>query len=209
MRVNDSPPETFTRTARKSQIVSCAIEVIAEVGFAQASIRKIADRVGIAMSAVLYHFGNKDNLVDAIVEHMYRTMLALLVPALDAETTAADKLNAYIRSTIEYFGTHRVALKALASLGTAYRPTDGRRFEELGLSPEIAEQLAVLDPTAILQTGQRDGEFGDFPVESMAMAIRGAVNSVVEKILREPDYDARGYGEDLVAIFGRAVGVTQ
>src|SRR5882757_138730 len=205
MGSKDERPESFTRTARKAQIVSCAIEVIAEVGFAQASIRKIADRVGIAMSAVLYHFGNKDNLVDAIVEEMYRSMIAVVVKALDAEATAGDRLNGYIRSTIEYFGTHRVALKALASLGTSYQPSDGRRFDELGLSPEIAEQLAVLDPTAILQAGQRDGEFGDFPVESMGIALRGAINAVVEKILREPDFDARGYGEDLVEIFGRAV----
>ena len=209
MRLKDSPPESFTRTARKAQIVGCAIEVIAEVGFAQASIRKIADRVGIAMSAVLYHFGNKDNLVDAIVEEMYRSMIAGVVLALDAEATAGDRLNGYIRSTIEYFGTHRVALKALASLGSSYQPSDGRRFDELGLSPEIAEQLAVLDPTAILQAGQRDGEFGDFPVESMGIALRGAINAVVEKVLREPDYDARGYGEDLVEIFGRAVRSTR
>jgi AcrR family transcriptional regulator len=209
MRSKEERPETFTRTARKAQIVACAIEVIAEVGFAQASIRKIADRVGIAMSAVLYHFGTKDKLVDAIIEEMYRSALAVVVPALDAETTATSKLNAYIRSSIRYFGTHRVALQALASLGTSYQPSDGRRFDELGLSPEIAEQLAVLDPTAILQAGQRDGEFGDFPVESMAIALRGAVNAVVEKILREPDYDARGYGEDLVQIFGRTVGNTR
>jgi AcrR family transcriptional regulator len=206
MPSRQNAPESFTRTARKAQIVNCAIDVIAEVGFAQASIRKIADRVGIAMSAVLYHFGSKDNLVEAIVEEMYRSTLAVVVPALDAETTAAGKLSAYIRSTIEYFGSHRVALKALASLGTSYQPGDGRRFDELGLSPAIAEQLAVLDPTAILQAGQHDGEFGDFPVESMATALRGAVTAVVDKILREPGYDARGYGEDLVAIFGRAVG---
>jgi AcrR family transcriptional regulator len=209
MRSKEERPESFTRTARKAQIVGCAIEVIAEVGFAQASIRKIADRVGIAMSAVLYHFGTKDNLVDAIIEEMYRAALAVVVPALDAETTATGKLDAYIRSSIKYFGTHRVALQALASLGTSYQPSDERRFDELGLSPEIAEQLAVLDPTAILQAGQRDGEFGDFPLESMAIALRGAVNAVVEKILREPDYDARGYGEDLVQIFGRAVGSTR
>jgi AcrR family transcriptional regulator len=209
MRLKDSPPETFTRTARKAQIVGCAIEVIAEVGFAQASIRKIADRVGIAMSAVLYHFGNKDNLVEAIIEEMYRSTLAVVAPALDAQPTASDKLNAYIRSTIEYFGTHRVALKALASIGTTYQPSDGRRFDELGLTPEIAEQLAVLDPTAILLAGQRDGEFGDFPIESTATALRGAVNAVVDKVLREPDYDARGYGEDLVAIFDRVVGGTR
>lgn len=206
MSPTQAPHESFTRSARKAQIVAVAIEVIAEVGFAQASIRKIADRVGIAMSAVLYHFGTKDNLVDAIVEHMYRTMLTQLAPAIDAEHTATGKLHAYIRSSIDYFGTHRVALKALASLGTTYVPSDGRRFEELGVSPDIAEQLAVLDPTPILAAGQRDDEFGDFPLQSTAIALRGAVNGVVEKVLREPGYHAGSYAEDLIEIFGRIVG---
>ncbi len=183
----------------------CAIEVIAEVGYAQASIRKIADRVGVAMSAVLYHFGNRDNLVDAIVEEMYRSALAVVAPAVEAERTATNKLNAYIRASIEYFDTHRVQLLALTSLGGNYRPSDGRRFDELGMSPEMAEQLAALDPAPILRTGQNDGEFADFPVDSMSIALRAAVNGVVEKILREPEFDARGYGEDLVKIFGRAV----
>ncbi|MDZ7886646.1 MAG: helix-turn-helix domain-containing protein [Mycobacterium sp.] len=206
MSLSPAPQESFTRSARKAQIVATAIDVIAEVGFAHASIRKIADRVGIAMSAVLYHFGTKDNLVDAIVEHMYRTMITQLAPAIHAEHTAAGKLHAYIRSSINYFGTHRVALKALASLGTTYVPSDGRRFEELGLHPDIAEQLAVLDPTPILAAGQRDGEFEDFPLLSTAIALRGAVNGVAEKVLREPGYDAGSYAEDLIEIFGRIVG---
>jgi hypothetical protein len=42
-------------------------------------------------------------------------------------------------------------------------------------------------------------------VESLAIALRGAVNAVVEKILREPEFDAWSYGEDLVRIFGDAV----
>ena len=63
----------------------------------------------------------------------------------------------------------------------------------------------MLDPKAILQAGQRNGEFGDFPLESTAVALGGAVNAVVDKILREPGYNARAYGEDLIEIFGRAV----
>lgn len=198
--------QSFIRSARRAQIVAAAIEVIAELGFPQASIRRIADRVGIAMSAVLYHFGTKDNLVEAIVEHMYRTMLDTVAPALDAETTASGKLDAYIRSSIDYFAHHRVALKALASLGATYVPADGRRFEELGLGPEIAEQLATLDPAAILVAGRRDGEFGDFPVTSTAIALRGAVNGVVEPVLRDPGFDAPRYAEDVIDIFGRIVG---
>jgi AcrR family transcriptional regulator len=204
-----SEPATFTQSARRSQIVACAIDVVAEFGWANTSIRKIADRVGIAMSAVLYHFGTKDNLVDAIVEEMYRTALSDIVPAVNAESTAAGKLTAYIRASVSYFDSHRSHLAATVALGTGYQASDGRRFDELGLSPELAEEVAALDPTVILTAGQQDRAFTDFPVDSMALALRGAVNAVVEKILRDPEFDARAYGEDLVAIFGRAVGMAR
>lgn len=205
MRSGNAKPPTFTQAARRSQIVECAIEVIAEVGWAQTSIRKIADRVGVAMSAVLYHFGTKDNLVQAIIEQMYRSALAVVVPAVQAESTATGKLNAYIRATVEYFDAHRVHLVALSQLASGYRPSDGRSFKELGLSTALAEELAALDATPILRAGQDSGEFGDFPVESVATALSGAGNAIVEKLMQEPNFDAHRYGEDLVEIFGRVV----
>jgi hypothetical protein len=107
---------------------------------------------------------------------------------------------------VAYFDTHRSHLAALTQLGSSYQPSDGRRFDELGLSPELRDELTALDPTAILIAGQKAREFGDFPIASMAIALRGAVNAVVEKILHDPNFDASAYGEDLVAIFGRAVG---
>jgi AcrR family transcriptional regulator len=198
-------PSTFTQSARRAQIVACAIEVIAEVGWAQTSIRKIADRVGVAMSAVLYHFGTKENLVDAIIEEMYRSALAVVITAVDAEVTATAKLNAYIRATVKYFDTHRVHLAALSQLASSYRPGDGRSFKELGLTSDLADELAALDATAILRAGQLDGEFGEFPVESVAIALSGAGHAVVTKLLEDPDFDAHRYGEDLVEIFGRIV----
>jgi hypothetical protein len=39
----------------------------------------------------------------------------------------------------------------------------------------------------------------------MAIALRGAVNGAVEKMLRDPEFDSRGYGNDLVEIFQRAL----
>ncbi|WP_193045366.1 TetR/AcrR family transcriptional regulator [Mycolicibacterium baixiangningiae] len=206
MRSAEQKPRTFTQSARRAQIIESAIDVIAEAGWAQTSIRKIADRVGVAMSAVLYHFGTKDNLVDAIIEHMYRSALAVVVPAVDAESTAAGKLTAYIRATIEYYDAHRVHLAALSQLASSYRPSDGRPFDELGVTPALAEDLTSLDAPAILRSGQLSGEFGDFPVESVAMAISGAGHALVYKFLREPDFDAHRYGEDLIEIFGRVVG---
>jgi AcrR family transcriptional regulator len=209
MRSDSPQSSTFIQSARRTQIVAAAIDVIADLGWAQASLRQIADRVGIAMSAVLYHFGSKDNLVEAIVEEMYRTALSVVVPAIEAESTAAGRLAAYIRSNMAYFATYPSHLAALAQLGTAYRPSDGRRLDELELAPELRRQLAALDPKTILTAGQQSHEFGDFPVQSMATALRGACNAVVEKVMADPAFDAHAYGEDVVAIFDRAVRVNR
>lgn len=205
MRSVDDRPATFTQAARRAQIVECAIEVIAEVGWSQTSIRRVAERVGVAMSAVLYHFGSKDNLVEAIIAEMYRMALAVVVPAVAAESRPTDKLNAYIRATVNYYDAHRVHLAALSQLASNYQPSDGRSLTELGQSSVPAEELAALDATPILRAGQVDGEFGVFSVDSVAMALSGACNALVLKLLQDPGFDARGYGEDLVDMFSRIV----
>lgn len=195
---------TFTETARRAQIVQSATEVIAELGYPQASIRKIAERVGVAMSVVLYHFKSKDELIEAVVEQMYRTAFLLVGSAVEAEPTAVGKLTAYIRASIEFFDTHRVQQIALAEIWSNYRSRSGRRLDELGLSPLIREQLASLDPESLLRAGQREGEFRDFPTAPTASALRSALNGVVAEVMRDPDFDVHGYGENLVELFGRA-----
>ena len=51
MRSKDGS-STFTETARRAQIVEYAIEAIAELGYHQASVRKIAERVGVSQMNV-------------------------------------------------------------------------------------------------------------------------------------------------------------
>lgn len=205
MRSKTGREPTFTEVARRDQIVACAIEVIAEVGYPQTSIRKIAERAGIAMSVVLYHFGSKDGLVEAVIASMYRSGLDTVVPEVDRARTQTDKLAAYIRSSISYFDSHRIQLAALTQLAAGYKPSGGRHLRDVGLTPELTAQLTQLDPSAILRAGQKSGEFSSFPVDSTAIALRGAVNVVVEKILQDPSFDTHGYTEDLVKMFRRVV----
>ncbi|MGV0806631.1 TetR/AcrR family transcriptional regulator [Mycolicibacterium setense] len=201
---DDSP--TFTRTARRRQIVNAAIDLIAEVGWAQTSIRKVADRVGIAMSAVQYHFGTRDGLVDAIVEHTIRAAIAAVGPAVSVEVTASDKLAAYIRASVSYYNEHRGLLAAVTYIENEYRPGGGAGADERRLDPALREEVKVLDPTGFLTDGRESGEFNDFPVATVAIALRAAIHAAVENILRDPHFDALSYGEDLTEIFGRAVG---
>ena len=84
-----------------------------------------------------------------------------------------------------------------------YRSRSGHRFNEMGLDEQIREQLATIDPAHFFRIGQRDGEFRDFDTEKMAIALRGAVNAAVAEVMGDPEFDVRGYGEELVEAFER------
>lgn len=200
-----SKDRTFADTARRTQITLAAIEVIAEIGFAKASIRKIADRVGVAMSVVLYHFANKDELVLQIVNHSFREAIDAIVPALETQTTAAGKLRAYIIANADFLQSQRKQFAAVMDIGLTYRTADGGRMDTMAIDPELMAGVARMDVGAILRQGQESGEFGAFDVERTAMAIRGAViNGPVLELLMNPDFDMDAYAEELVTLFDRA-----
>ena len=202
MRSND---RTFTDQARRTQITLCAIDVIAEIGYAQASIRKIAQRVGVAMSVVLYHFASKDELVLAIVNHAFREAIDMIVPRLERETTAAGKLRAYILANADFLDTHRNQFAAVMDIGLTYRTAEGGRMDTMKIDPELMAGVARMDVAAILRQGQESGEFAEFDVDRTAMAIRGAVlNAPVLEVFGNPEFDLHGYAEAMVALFDRA-----
>lgn len=53
---------------RREQIVQSASQVFAEFGYAGASIRSIAERVGVSPASLLQHFGSKEGLLTAVLE---------------------------------------------------------------------------------------------------------------------------------------------
>ncbi|MEP7024912.1 MAG: TetR family transcriptional regulator, partial [Actinomycetota bacterium] len=55
--ISDRAARSVTAMARRSQIVTATIDVIAEVGFGQASFARIAERAGLSSTRLIsYHF---------------------------------------------------------------------------------------------------------------------------------------------------------
>ncbi len=197
-------PATFTERARRAQIVESAIEVVAELGYAQTSIRRIAERVGVAMSVVLYHFANKDELVGAVVTRAYRSAVATVVPPVEAETTAAGRLRAFIRANAAFLAAHTTQYMALLDIGLNYRSADGGRLDQLEIDPALLADLAKLDLEAILRGGLDSGEFRSMNTRHVAVAVQGALNGAVLEVARDREFDVLGYAEELVTLFDTA-----
>lgn len=59
------------REGKRRELLRAGIATIAEVGYANASLRKVASRAGHSTGAVTYYFQNKEAMVAAILEHLF------------------------------------------------------------------------------------------------------------------------------------------
>lgn len=66
------------REAKRKQLLAAGISVIADLGYAGASLRKVAQRAGHTTGAVTYYFDNKEKMVAAIIEYMFDQFDTLL-----------------------------------------------------------------------------------------------------------------------------------
>ncbi|MCV7355905.1 TetR/AcrR family transcriptional regulator [Mycolicibacterium fluoranthenivorans] len=56
-------------------VINAAIECIREEGFAAASTRHIIERAGVSTGVVQYHFGDRDGLLTAVIDHAISTLV--------------------------------------------------------------------------------------------------------------------------------------
>jgi AcrR family transcriptional regulator len=59
------------REARRAELLKAAISVIAQEGYAGASLRKVAQRGGCTTGTVTYYFANKEEMLAAVVESLF------------------------------------------------------------------------------------------------------------------------------------------
>lgn len=200
-RTKSTPSEnrSFAGAARRAQIIDCAINTIAELGFANASVDQIAKRAGVSKGVITYHFPSKEEIVDAIVERVVAAGRAYMVPRIMAQTSAAGRLRAYIESHLEFIDANRKPLIALVEIAMNARRANG----SLVIGTEsLAQRAANLEE--LLRTGQRSGEFRRFNTRVMALTIIQAIDAVPPLLAREPELDAKLHAKELAIIFALA-----
>lgn len=82
----------MTEHESKVQILTAAMTVFAQKGFAKASMNDIVRASGLSKGGVYWHFKSKDALVTAIFDQFFEEQLALLEAVIVGEGTAVAKL---------------------------------------------------------------------------------------------------------------------
>jgi AcrR family transcriptional regulator len=190
---------SFIEKARRAQIVECTIETIAEVGYAQASLGKIAKRANISKGVISYHFANKEELMGQIAIEYYLAWQSYIAPRVEAQQSPKEMLRVYIESNLTFIYENRKHVFAVIETVSNKRTADGI----LQFAAEHDETI-LLPIESILSQGMQEGMFREFTgpaARVMALTIRNAIDGFTLELMRKPQLDVQEYTRELVTIF--------
>ena len=186
---------TFTERARRAQILRCAVEAIAELGYAQASLAEIARRAGVSKGVVSYYFAGKDDLLTQLVVDVYTRAGTAISARLEGVSSPAAAIGVYVEANLAFLAAHPADLQAVMEVASNLRdPDGGLRFRPRGDDP-VLEHLAGL-----LRAGQQAGELREFDPRTVALMVRAVIDAAAGRLLTDPGFDLEAYSREVVAL---------
>jgi AcrR family transcriptional regulator len=159
---------TFTESARRAQIVTAAIEVIADIGYAKASFSQIAKHAGLSSTGMIsYHFAGKDDLLTACVAEIEKVTDAFMQARIATADGHVAVLRAYVEGNLALVGEHPAAVRALIDIA---RNVPAHRAG-------VNQRLAVFEEH--FRSGQAAGAFRPFDPRTVTIALTSGLDAVV------------------------------
>jgi AcrR family transcriptional regulator len=177
---------TFTERARREQIVRAAVETLAELGYADTSLGKIAKTAGLSsVGMISYYFTGKAELMAEAVSTVLSTAEQLVAPRVAAAGSAVERFRAYVEGNLEWAATHRSDAVALVEIAMGARGTSAA----VDLEGEATDVVARLVEAAQAERAAAREAAGEPALEVIdpavvAGAVRGAINGAVGRSLR-------------------------
>lgn len=158
----------------RSQILAAASHLFYERGFAAASIREIAQAVGISSSTMYHHFPNKQAVLSAVVTNFMTDFNAATIPLLnDRSLDVVDRLCSVITIHIEMSDDRRPELLAGNPVRYALDPHQRKRV----LEQEAEYNTAIRE---LIKEGQDQGTFTVPDAGLATMALLDSLNGIRE-----------------------------
>jgi TetR/AcrR family transcriptional regulator len=151
-------PEQNEKSTRL-RILDAAADLFAEVGYAGASVKQIAERAGVTGAMIHYYFQSKENLYRAVLDRVVSDLETMAREIIATRKPPVERLEIYLRWFFDYAATHPHFSRAwLMSLGGSEREylvaivrdrfhplaELGRAFFEAGIDEGIFKPVDII-----------------------------------------------------------------
>lgn len=181
------------RDAKRSELLAAAIAVIAQEGYAGATMRKVAQHAGCTTGAVTYYFANKEEMVSAVAQTLFDKVDALLNIDLDQVDIKSliEQWHQWI--SLDEPGNWLAWLQLLthARHQPAFASVIKQRYANFR---EVA--------TSVLEAGQRQGQIReDVPADALADHIAAFSDGWLMMLPFESEHVSAERGKALIDAF--------
>ena len=195
MSESNNTREYLSVAVRRERLLDAAADVVAESGGAALTLRRVAERAGVAHRVVNYAFGSKDELVVALLgRESRRIMTVVWEPALaevPLERAVERALTAFVEELSVRPSLHR---------GVAQLTAEARSVDSPGAEREAEAYLTAIG-SRLAEWCERTGATLTLPMDIVATTILVAADGLASWWLTTED-DARA--SDVIATLARA-----
>jgi AcrR family transcriptional regulator len=178
---------------RRLEILEAAERIFVAEGYEGATIRKIADEVGVSSTALYMHFRDKDEILHEICLAAMQALLQqnseIAARPADAVTRVRDMLDAYVRMGLEHPNAYRLVFCS---------PPRGGESPIREATTEIGEQCYARYAGVVREIAA-EGRLRVGDVDSAARVLWAACHGLVALMITRPSVEW-GSGEDLSSL---------
>ncbi|KXH87263.1 TetR/AcrR family transcriptional regulator [Sporosarcina sp. HYO08] len=166
------------------QILDAAVIVIAENGFHQAQVSKIAKEAGVADGTIYLYFKSKEDILISVFREKLAIFIDNVAELMEMEISANDRLKKWIENHFRVLHENR-HLAIVTQLELRQSNKDLR----YKINDTLKEYLALLD--SILKEGIDNGEFNAGVDHRLArQMIFGTIDETITSwVMNEQKYD--------------------
>ncbi|MEU6658807.1 TetR/AcrR family transcriptional regulator [Streptomyces sp. NPDC046821] len=159
---------------RRGELLGIAAELFARRGYAETTVRDIADEAGILSGSLYHHFSSKEEMLDEILRDFLDPLLERFI-AIEAEGTHPEEvLDELIRHSFAAIHASPVAVALYQNELTMLHRQPA--FEHVGEIGDKIEKIWL----SVLKAGQKSGVFrADVDINLSYRFIRDAIWSTV------------------------------
>ena len=175
--------------------MAAAVEEVADRGYENASLTRIAARADVAKGLVWRYFADKDDLMASTAKATWAAMRADIVDSLDLDQPVPDIVRAALGLAAAQVLTRRNELIALNRIVHNLHGPDGAERVTADFYEETYRGQEQL-----FRRGQAEGSLGDFDAHVMAVTYQGSIDVMLAHLEAHPEVDPRDYAAKLAEI---------
>lgn len=196
----NSQEQSFIDRARREQIMAACMTVLAEQGYPNASLQRVADQAGISKGLISYYFENRDALMRETLFSGYERLGQEVMSQVDLTSPPPTVLRQLILVSARVSLKNSAMQHAMTEIISNLRNTTAEKkldFADRDATYSGIEQL--------YRTGQQTGHFRDFDVRAMAVLHQGAIDSMFLYLASHPETDPEPFADQIASFLVAAV----